>query len=109
MVMTKHRKFFAPERGKDADKESAASNTTQNGHAREVKQHLRCPCCWDGLGGRASRRKWSQQVNGPLQKRCYACNQCGTEWVVEVRSEVEDDIEYIQIRVTEVRERAAEQ
>lgn len=70
----------------------------------EIKKHLRCPSCWDGLGGSAGRRKWSRQISGPLQQRCYVCNQCGTEWVVEVRSEENDGVLFTQTRVAEVRE-----
>ena len=27
-------------------------------------------------------------------QRCYACNECGTEWVVEVKAEEEDGVLY---------------
>ncbi len=70
---------------------------------RRVKRHLRCPICYGNYGGVAARRKWQRQVSGPLQKRCYVCGDCGTEWVADVRSEVVDDIEIKTTRVVEVR------
>lgn len=70
---------------------------------REVKPHLRCPICWNGNKGRAKRRKWSRQVSGTLTKRCYVCNECGREWVVDVRSEIVDDVEIVTTGVSQVR------
>lgn len=69
----------------------------------DVKPHLRCPCCWNGLGGKAERRKWQRQVHGSLVERCYACDQCGAEWTVEVRVEVVDGIEWVETKVSKVR------
>ena len=97
----------------DQLKKEKPSNGRPRKDAREVKKHLRCPTCWgnqdgpkkSGLGGKAGKRKWVRQVSGPLQKRCYVCDECGTEWVVEVTAEVEDDIEYKRTRVTQVRKR----
>ncbi len=74
---------------------------------RRVKRHLRCPTCYGNYGGVAVRRKWQRQVSGPLQKRCYVCGECGTEWVADVRSEIVDDIEIKTTRVVEVRPGAA--
>lgn len=68
-----------------------------------VKPHMRCPLCWTGLGGRAARRKWQQAVNTSVDKRCYVCDQCGTEWVVEVRREVDDGVLFTRTKVIEVR------
>ena len=70
---------------------------------REVKKHLRCPSCWNGYGGKAGRRKWVQKVSGTLQKRCYSCDECGVEWIVEVRNEIVDDIQRTTTAITEVR------
>lgn len=71
----------------------------------EIKPHLRCPACWGRDKGKAGRRKWQRQVNGPLVKRCYACDECGAEWVVEVRSdECNDGVLFVSTRVTEVRQ-----
>lgn len=85
--------------------EPSAFNETDEDKAspRDVAKHLRCPSCYSGLGGVAARRKWWRQISGPLHQRCYACGECGTEWVVEVRSEVVDDIEHKTTKVTEVR------
>lgn len=55
-----------------------------------VPKHRRCPTCWSGYGGKAHRRKWHRRVSGTLEKRCYICDQCGCEWIVEVRSDVSD-------------------
>lgn len=82
---------------------SEVERLTPEPKEREVKKHLRCPLCWEGRGGRAKREKWRRQVSGPLQKRCYACNECGCEWVVEVRCEVVDDIQYTETQLSEVR------
>jgi len=68
-----------------------------------VKRHLRCPCCWNGLGGKALKRKWQRQVSGPLVQRCYVCDQCGAEWVVDVRVEESDGIEWVEIKTSQVR------
>ena len=68
-----------------------------------VKKQLRCPSCWNTRRGRAARRKWWQQISGPLNKVCYVCGECGTEWVVEVRSEDNDGVLFKEIRVSEVR------
>lgn len=68
-----------------------------------VKPHMRCPLCWTGLGGRAARRKWQQAVNTSVDKRCYVCDQCGSEWVVEVRREIDDGVLFTRIKVIEVR------
>lgn len=70
------------------------------------KHHLRCPACYEGEGGRAGRENWRRQVSGPLQKRSYSCNNCGCEWLVEVRCEVVDDIQYTETRIAEVRTHA---
>ena len=70
---------------------------------RTVKRHLRCPICYDNYGGVAARRKWQRQVSGPLQKRCYVCGECGTEWVADVRLEIVDDIEIRTTQIVEVR------
>jgi hypothetical protein len=67
-----------------------------------VKHHLRCPCCFNGYGGTACKRKWQVQISGPLVKRSYLCGECGTEWIVEIRTEIEDGIEYKTTKVTEV-------
>jgi hypothetical protein len=73
---------------------------------RELKPHLRCPTCYTGYGGKAARRKWKRQVSGTLQKRCYVCDQCGMEWIAEVRIEEDDDgITHVSTKVTEVREK----
>lgn len=69
----------------------------------DVKPHLRCPCCWNGLGGKAERRKWQRQVSGTLVKRCYVCDQCGTEWDVDVRYEVVDGIEWVETKTVKVK------
>lgn len=69
----------------------------------DVKPHLRCPCCWNGYGGKAQRRKWQRQVNGPLAQRCYVCDQCGAEWVVDVRVEEKDGIEWVETKTSKVR------
>lgn len=71
---------------------------------REVKKHLRCPICFDGRGGTAARKKWQRQVNGVLLKRCYACGECGVEWVVEVRATEEEDFVTESTKVVEVRQ-----
>lgn len=72
--------------------------------SQSVKKHLRCPLCWDNYRGRAARRKWHRQVSGPLQKRCYTCDKCGTEWVVDVRYDESDEGVMIKTaNVTEVR------
>jgi hypothetical protein len=74
-----------------------------NKSKQNVKPHLRCPCCWNGLGGTVARRKWQRQVSGPLVRRCYFCNQCGAEWVVDVRVEVSDGIEWTATKTSQVR------
>jgi len=81
----------------------APAEATDAKDVRPPKRHLRCPSCWTGYGGRAERMKWSRQVSGILQKRCYVCDQCGTEWVVEVRCDTIDDIEHKTTKVVEVR------
>lgn len=68
-----------------------------------VKKHLRCPLCWDRYQGKAARRKWQRQVSGSLQQRCYCCDQCGTEWVVEVRSEETDGILHTTTKVAVIK------
>lgn len=69
----------------------------------DVKPHLRCPCCWNGLGGKAERRKWQRQVSGPLVQRCYVCDKCGAEWIVDVRVEVVDGIEWVETKTAKVK------
>lgn len=71
----------------------------------DVKPHLRCPCCWNGYGGKAARRKWQRQVSGPLVQRCYVCDQCGTEWTVDVRVEEVDGIEWVETKISKVKPR----
>lgn len=73
-----------------------------------VKKHLQCPACWNGLGGKAERRKWSRQVHGTLQQRCYVCDECGAEWVVDVRSDVVDDIEHVSTKISRIRYKTGE-
>ena len=68
-----------------------------------IKPHLRCPCCWNGYGGKAARRKWQRQVSGPLVQRCYLCDQCGAEWVVDVRVELIDGIDWVETKVSKIR------
>lgn len=67
---------------------------------KPTRAYLRCPKC---EGGRAARRKWQRAVNGVLTHRCYVCNLCPCEWVVEDRSEVEDGVTYSTVKVVEVR------
>lgn len=71
---------------------------------KEIPKHLRCPICFENpeMRGRALRRKWYRQINGPVHQRCYL-GTCGHEWVVEVRAEFEDDIEYKTAKVVEAR------
>lgn len=52
---------------------------------QNVKPHLRCPGCWNGLGG-TGKEKWWRRVNGTLVRRAYSCNQCGAKWTVKVRT-----------------------
>ncbi len=99
--MSKPRKFFSQDNGQRTLKEARAVEQTA---VREVKKHLQCPLCYHGLGGTAQRRKWQVQVSGSLVKRCYVCGECGTEWVVEVRCEDVDGIEYKRTKVVEVRQ-----
>lgn len=69
------------------------------------KKHLRCPVCFTGYGGRASVRKWQRQVNSHIVNRCYLCGECGCEWVVEVRSDEDDDGVLVRkTKVVEVRQ-----
>lgn len=69
------------------------------------RKHLRCPVCFDNLGGVAARRKWQHQVSTRQVKRCYVCNQCGAEWVVKVNNDESDDgVLYQTTQVAEVRE-----
>lgn len=100
--MSKSRKFFAPDSSAKSLKEARA---VEQEAVREVKKHLQCPLCFHGLGGTAARRKWQVQVSGSLVKRCYVCGECGTEWTVEVRNEVIDDVQYTQTKVSEIRPR----
>lgn len=72
----------------------------------DVKPHLRCPCCWNNYGGKAKKRKWQRQVSGPLVKRCYVCDQCDAEWVVDVRVEEQDGVEWVETKVSQVRQTA---
>ena len=113
MMTRKRPKWISPEEHQKAldkietqqgeiDKLESADGKSIN--ASKVKQHLRCPLCWNNLGGRAERIKWKRQINGPKQHRCYSCNQCGTEWVVEVTCEIVDDIEYKKTRIAKIRE-----
>ena len=68
---------------------------------REVKKAQQCPACYSGLGG-IGNRKWQRQVNGPLVKRCYQCDQCGAQWVVDVRTDTEDGIEVVRTSVAKI-------
>ena len=89
----------------DQIKKDTSNNGKVSGDSTNfVKPHLRCPSCWGNLGGRAARRKWVRQVSGPLQKRCYVCCECGTEWVIEIVSHEEDGVLHRKTRVSEVRE-----
>ena len=69
----------------------------------DVKPHLRCPCCWNGYRGKARRRKWQRQVSGPLVQRCYVCDQCGAEWVVDVRVDEIDGVSWVETKTAKVR------
>lgn len=80
-----------------------APDATASEPKQVVKKHLQCPACYTGRGGVAARRKWSRQVSGTLQKRCYACDKCDCEWTVDVRYEVIDDIEHVTTKVSQVR------
>ena len=102
-------KNMSKKREREPDKAEPVLETKVN-----VKPHLRCPCCWNGYGGTAKRRKWQRQVSGPTCDRCYLCGECGTEWVIRTRTEVEDGIEYrttevIQVRPTEEGQKAKEE
>jgi len=82
---------------------SSGADPRQSNNHQEVKQHLRCPTCWGNYGGRAARRKWWRQVSGPLQKRCYVCDTCGTEWVINVRNDFVDGTKMTKTEIAEVR------
>lgn len=71
--------------------------------ATTVKKLRRCPACWGEHGGKAGKRKWQRQVNGPIVRRCYACDRCPCEWVLEERTDEEDDVEYVVTKLVEVR------
>jgi hypothetical protein len=73
---------------------------------KAVKKHRRCPQCWNNpdYRGKAHRIKWRRQINGPLHHRCYLCDACGTEWIVEFREEVDDsDITIVTNKVIKIR------
>lgn len=60
----------------------------------DVKPHLRCPCCWNGLGG-VGKEKWWRRINGTVVRRAYSCNQCDCNWSIKVRTiSVVEGIEY---------------
>jgi hypothetical protein len=82
---------------------AAAPPTNGKADHDKIKPHLRCPVCWKTLGGKASRRKWWRQITGSKHQRCYGCDQCGTEWTVEVEAELSDGVEYTATRIAEVR------
>jgi hypothetical protein len=83
----------------------AAPPTNGKADHDRVKPHLRCPVCWKNpaMRGKASRRKWWRQISGSKHERCYTCDQCGCEYVVEVEAQVEDNIEFTATKVTRVK------
>lgn len=68
----------------------------------KIAKHRRCPICWERQKG-AGQRRWQNQVSGRLVKRCYRCDECGTEWVVEVTVDEVDDVVMKSTRVGEIR------
>lgn len=63
-----------------------------------TSQHLRCPICYGSKGG-VGKEKWHAR-KGNLMRRCYACNQCGFDWTVDVKEIIEPlQIQYQEIKI----------
>jgi hypothetical protein len=92
-----------PETTVETPEQPPAPSPVEKRDESNVKPHLRCPCCWNGRKGKAFKRKWQRQVNGPLVQRCYVCDQCGTEWVVDVRVEEIDGVAWVETKTAKVR------
>lgn len=98
--------FAVTERVKQLEQELEAlrqgDGEAEASDASKVAKHRRCPLCFERHGG-VGQRRWQNQVSGRKVKRCYRCDECGTEWVVEVNVEEVDDVVMRSTRVSEIR------
>jgi len=103
--MSKRRRFkedkSTPIAVTESDVIKPAPTEPTNGERRVVKKAQQCPVCYDNLGGVGTRR-WQRQVNGPLVKRCYSCNQCGIQWTVDIRTDEDDGVEVVTTTVVRI-------
>jgi uncharacterized protein with PIN domain len=66
------------------------------------QKHRRCPVCYDNLGG-IGNRKSQNQISGRMHRVFYSCDQCGSEWGVDVDVYEHDGVTYKRSKVSKVR------
>ena len=86
----------------DASQATVPQEVSPQEPKRVVPKARRCPVCHDNLGG-IGKRRWQVQVNGPMKRRGYACDQCGATWTAEVETEVDEHgTEWVKTQITKV-------
>lgn len=67
---------------------------TEQPETPKIPKHRQCPVCHNGYGGKGI-PKWWRRIHSTLVKRAYTCDQCGTNWTADIRTQsVVTKIEY---------------